>query len=67
MTRGRGIANLLFTQLWWRLTQSALLRCSDGYSLQVSIVCLALPCEQRDCVNSSKDLSAIAENNTKES
>ena len=30
---GRGIANLLSTWLCWRLTQSALLRCSDGYSL----------------------------------
>ena len=30
---GRGIANLFFTQLCWRLTQSALLCYSDGYYL----------------------------------
>ena len=31
VARGRGVENLLFTYLCWRLTQSALLRCSDGY------------------------------------
>ena len=31
VARGRGFANLLFTQLCWRLTRSALLCYSDGY------------------------------------
>ena len=33
VARGRGFANLLFTQLCWRLTRSALLCYSDGYYL----------------------------------
>ena len=33
VARGRGFANLLFTQLSWRLTRSALLCYSDGYYL----------------------------------
>ena len=33
VARSGGIANLLSIYLCWRLTQAALLRCSDGYSL----------------------------------
>ena len=33
VARGRGFANLLITQLCWRLTRSALLCYSDGYCL----------------------------------
>ena len=33
VARGMCNVSLLFIQLCWRLTQSALLRCSHGYSL----------------------------------
>ena len=33
VARSGGIANLFFIQLCWRLTQSALLRYSDSYSV----------------------------------